>query len=189
MKMDESGCCEAVDGSQHIGNSLTGQSLTENPSERQVSDRVAHYFDGSFASETLLNALQQGFAQQLSGKTNLPDMAPSAVAEKLCNSQIPPQPIAPEAYTELLNRDVVAHMTNVAEPAFIGHMTTPMPGFIPPLQQFLSQANQNVVKVKTAKSATFLERQVLACCIGSFFRPSLRGTPTLFNIHNTCTAL
>lgn len=171
MKMDESGSCDAVDGSQNIGNSLTGYSLTENPlTERQVSDRVAHYFDGSFAQETLLNALQQGFAQQLSGKTNLPDMTPNAVAEKLCSSQIPSQPIAPEAYTELLNRDVVAHMVNVAEPAFIGHMTTPMPGFIPPLQQFLSQANQNVVKVETAKSATFLERQVLAMLHRQFFQ-------------------
>lgn len=77
------------------------------------------------------------------------------------DSVIPEQPGDPARYARFLREDVIPHLINVGDPRYVGHMTSALPGFLPPLSQLLTTLNQNVVKVETSKVLTLLERQAL----------------------------
>lgn len=67
-----------------------------------------------------------------------------------------------EAYLAELEDKLLPYTTNVASPKFIGHMTSALPNFIPDVAKLITILNQNVVKLETALSATFYERQAIA---------------------------
>jgi glutamate/tyrosine decarboxylase-like PLP-dependent enzyme len=51
----------------------------------------------------------------------------------------------------------------------IGHMTSALPFFHRPLSKLLTALNQNVVKVETASTMTFLERETISMLHREFF--------------------
>ncbi len=57
---------------------------------------------------------------------------------------------------------VFAHSVRVADPRFVGHMTGALPYFGLLADILISCLNQNVVKIETALSASFVEKQTLA---------------------------
>jgi glutamate decarboxylase len=57
---------------------------------------------------------------------------------------------------------VLAHSVRVADPRFVGHMTGALPFFGLLTDILVSALNQNVVKIETALSASFVEKQTLA---------------------------
>ncbi len=57
---------------------------------------------------------------------------------------------------------VLAHSVRVADPRFVGHMTGALPFFSLVTDMLVSALNQNVVKIETALSASFVEKQTLA---------------------------
>jgi glutamate decarboxylase len=77
-------------------------------------------------------------------------------------STMPEQPGDPARYVRFLQDGVIPHVVNVGDPRYVGHMTSALPGFLPPLSQLLTTLNQNIVKVETSRVLTLIERQTLA---------------------------
>ena len=77
------------------------------------------------------------------------------VRDKLLDTSMPEEPVAPGAYLDYIDRDVVSHATNVACPRFIGHMTSALPLFIQHVGRLMLAMNQNTVKLETSKSFTY----------------------------------
>jgi putative pyridoxal-dependent aspartate 1-decarboxylase len=65
-------------------------------------------------------------------------------------------------YLDYLEKNIVSHSVNVACPRYIGHMTSALPAFISEMGRLMLTLNQNTVKLETAKSLTYVERQVLS---------------------------
>ena len=57
---------------------------------------------------------------------------------------------------------VVKHAVHVGDPRYIGHMTGATPTFHLGLELLIAAMNQNVVKIETALSGSFVEGQLLA---------------------------
>jgi putative pyridoxal-dependent aspartate 1-decarboxylase len=77
-------------------------------------------------------------------------------------SSIPEEGLSESSFLKELEELVIPHSMNTGSPYFIGHMTSLLPNFIRPMAQLLTALNQNNVKVETAKSTTFYEKQALA---------------------------
>lgn len=75
-----------------------------------------------------------------------------------------------EQYYSMLCTDVLPFIINTASPRFIGHMTSALPDYLHDLSKLISMLNQNLVKIETSKSLTFLEREALAILHRCFYR-------------------
>jgi len=73
-------------------------------------------------------------------------------------------------FLEELKEKIICESTNTGSPYFIGHMTSLLPDFIRPLSYLISSLNQNQVKVETARSTTFYEKQALAMLHREFYQ-------------------
>lgn len=95
-----------------------------------------------------------------------------SIAAKFNSSQISDYPLTLEQYFKRLYTDVLPHVINTAAPTFVGHMTSALPDFVHDLSKLISQLNQNLVKIETAKSLIFLERESLAILHRCFYEQS-----------------
>ena len=95
-----------------------------------------------------------------------------SIAAKFNSSQISDYPLTLEQYFKKLYTDVLPHVINTAAPTFVGHMTSALPDFVHDLSKLISQLNQNLVKIETAKSLIFLEREALAILHRCFYEQS-----------------
>lgn len=75
-----------------------------------------------------------------------------------------------EQYYSMLYSDVLPFIINTASPRFIGHMTSALPDYLHDLSKLISKLNQNLVKIETSKSLTFLEREALAILHRCFYQ-------------------
>ena len=75
-----------------------------------------------------------------------------------------------EAYLLKLKTTVIEPSTHVSAPNMIGHMTTAIPYFHRPLARLLTALNQNVVKLETSASMTYLERETIAMMHKEFYQ-------------------
>jgi putative pyridoxal-dependent aspartate 1-decarboxylase len=85
------------------------------------------------------------------------------------NTDIPHRPTSIDHYLASFVNTVMPGVVHVSSPTFIGHMTSALPTFMPELTKLVAQLNQNVVKIETSRSVTFLERQVVAMMHKLFF--------------------
>lgn len=86
------------------------------------------------------------------------------------NTEIPNDPKSLEEYLKILQTQILPSTVNVSNPKFIGHMTSALPNFHQYIAQLLVTLNQNVVKIETSNSLTFLERQCVAILHKKFFQ-------------------
>jgi glutamate decarboxylase len=98
----------------------------------------------------------------LGADTASSDIDLDSLATKFCDSRVPSHPANLDKYLEYLSDNVIAHSIHTASPKFIGHMTSALPYFVQPLAKLMTAMNQNSVKIETAKSLSFYERQALA---------------------------
>ena len=77
-------------------------------------------------------------------------------------SELPEDPCFVSEQINFLLQNVVPHSVHTASPKFIGHMTSSIPYFLISLTKCMVALHQNVVKIETSRSFTFLERQTLA---------------------------
>ena len=84
-------------------------------------------------------------------------------------TDIPQRPTSIDHYLTSFVDTVMPGLVQVGSPTFIGHMTSALPTFMPEFSKLVSQLNQNVVKIETSRSVTFLERQVVAMLHKLFF--------------------
>jgi putative pyridoxal-dependent aspartate 1-decarboxylase len=78
-----------------------------------------------------------------------------------------PRPLS--NYLNWLRETVLPFSIDTASPRYIGHMTSALPDFVHDLSKLISELNQNLVKVETAKSAILLEREALAMLHRCFY--------------------
>ncbi|TPX55459.1 hypothetical protein PhCBS80983_g05295 [Powellomyces hirtus] len=74
-----------------------------------------------------------------------------------------------EEYLRTVKANVIDRATRVSSPKMIGHMTTALPYFHRPLARLLAAMNQNVVKLETASTMTYLERQTIGMLHREFY--------------------
>ena len=91
------------------------------------------------------------------------------VRDNFTHFKMPDTPAKIGEYIERLNRDVIPFAVNVSAPQYIGHMTSLLPNFMVEFSRLVTVLNQNLVKMETSKSLTFLERQAIAMVHREFF--------------------
>lgn len=92
----------------------------------------------------------------------------SKVEQYFYSSDVPATAKSFAEYSQLLEPAIFGTV-NTARPDFVGHMTSALPAFMPPVQKLMASLNQNNVKLETSGYFTDLERQVLAILHRCFF--------------------
>jgi glutamate decarboxylase len=91
-------------------------------------------------------------------------------------------PCHPHLIKDVLNEikhNIVKHSVKVANPYYIGHMTSAIPYFMILLEMIAVSLNQNQVKIESAKASSFVEREFL-CWI---HRLIYNSTPDFYKKH------
>ncbi|MEH2349578.1 MAG: putative pyridoxal-dependent aspartate 1-decarboxylase [Nostoc sp.] len=109
--------------------------------------------------DEITDQISQDFLNTIDSNTNI-DL--DSLLEEFSDSKIPVQPTNFETYLKYIGNNVVAHSIHTSSPRFIGHMTSALPSFVRPLAKLMTAMNQNAVKIETAKSLSFFEREALA---------------------------
>jgi aspartate 1-decarboxylase len=86
----------------------------------------------------------------------------SKLSEIFSDFNLPEEPCFVSDQINYILNNVVPHSVHTASPKFIGHMTSCIPYFLISLTKCMVALHQNVVKIETSRSFTFLERQTLA---------------------------
>ena len=92
----------------------------------------------------------------------VPDVKLEQVAANFREARVSEYPTSLEAYFADFRKNVLPYSVNTASPRFIGHMTSVLPDYVHDISKLISQLNQNLVKIETSKSFTFLEREAIA---------------------------
>jgi len=79
---------------------------------------------------------------------------------------MPRQPRLIKDVLDEIKYNIVKHSVKVANPYYIGHMTSAVPYFMILLDMIAVSLNQNQVKIESAKASSFVEREFL-CWITS----------------------
>lgn len=78
------------------------------------------------------------------------------------NIDMPREPkLIRDVLAEIKN-NIIRHSVKVANPYYIGHMTSAIPYFMILLEMIAVSLNQNQVKIESAKASTFVEREFLS---------------------------
>lgn len=73
--------------------------------------------------------------------------------------EIPKEPMLIVDVLDEIKHNIVKHSVKVADPYYIGHMTSAVPYFMILLEMISVSLNQNQVKIESAKSSSFVERE------------------------------
>ena len=126
-------------------------------------DRVLALFDASSPASQYLNLQISKISDAfLHGDAVTSAVSSSVVRQRVRDTQMPEIAMFAPEYVDYIQSEIVAHSVNVACPRFIGHMTSALPAVVQDMSRLMTALNQNTVKLETAKSLTYLERQVLA---------------------------
>ncbi len=101
------------------------------------------------------------------------------LAEIFNNTEMPDHPHLIKDVLEEIKHNVVKHSVKVANPYYIGHMTSAVPYFMILLEMIAVSLNQNQVKIESAKASSFVEREFL-CWI---HRLIYNSTPDFYTKH------
>jgi len=137
-------------------------------SKFSVKDVLHHFSRFSMNKEVL-----QKYKEQLghfSEYITKPDTELYDVSRIFTNYRLYETSCTEEQYYSMLYSDVLPFIINTASPRFIGHMTSALPDYLHDLSKLISMLNQNLVKIETSKSLTFLEREALAILHRCFYQ-------------------
>ncbi len=104
------------------------------------------------------------------------------LADIFNNIEMPCHPHLIKDVLDEIKHNIVKHSVKVANPYYIGHMTSAIPYFMILLEMIAVSLNQNQVKIESAKASSFVEREFL-CWI---HRLIYNSTPDFYkkNIQN-----
>ncbi|KAJ3136958.1 hypothetical protein HK100_001237 [Physocladia obscura] len=174
---------------------ISGDSGLESGSQRN-KDSVLHYFVATHDSEQTLDLyLSRIITSFLSSP--LPVFAgssesPHSIQSRFSKHQVPHSSEEGTTLEEYLNNvkiNVIDKATRVASPKQIGHMTSALPYFHRPLAKLLTAMNQNVVKLETASTTTYLERETIAMMHNEFYGSVCTKSFYTHYMHSFDTAL
>jgi glutamate/tyrosine decarboxylase-like PLP-dependent enzyme len=86
----------------------------------------------------------------------------AALLDRVAPIEIPEEPAEAGAYLRALRGILLDPGSLVRSPLYLGHMTSVPPDFLKSVVELVVEANQNVVKLDTARGAIPLERQTIA---------------------------
>ncbi|KAJ1566116.1 hypothetical protein HK096_000315, partial [Nowakowskiella sp. JEL0078] len=136
------------------------------------NDPLLNFFDACGDSESRLDEYFNGV---ISGRVHAANIhSPESLSDEFGACDIP-QSVSTDlqSYLATLKSKVIDNSTRVSSSKMIGHMTTALPYFHRPLARLLVALNQNVVKLETSSTLTFLERETAAQLHSVFYnRPS-----------------
>lgn len=75
--------------------------------------------------------------------------------------KIPENTANMDDYIKDIKEIIIPMCSHLANPSYLGHMTSPLPWFIPQIGRLIQSLNQNMVKMETSRGLTLLERQLL----------------------------
>ncbi|KAJ3308387.1 hypothetical protein HDU76_003983 [Blyttiomyces sp. JEL0837] len=146
------------------------------PGSQRNKDSVLHYFVATQESEkdldVYLSEIIKVFLDTPTtiNATTLED--PSITRSRFNAFKVPNQGDPTNTlstYLTTLKQNVIEKATRVSSSKMIGHMTSALPYFHRPLARLLTAMNQNVVKLETAATMTYLERQTIAMLHCEFY--------------------
>jgi glutamate decarboxylase len=88
------------------------------------------------------------------------------------NTQMPKSPMLIKDLLDEIKNNIIKHSVKVANPFYIGHMTTSIPYFMILLEMISVSLNQNQVKIESAKASSFVEREFLCWMHSLVFQKS-----------------
>ncbi|MEA3224296.1 MAG: pyridoxal-dependent decarboxylase [Thermodesulfobacteriota bacterium] len=101
--------------------------------------------------------------------------------------EIPEKPVLIRDVLDEIKHNIIRHSVKVANPYYIGHMTSAIPYFMMLLEMISVSLNQNQVKIESAKASSFVEREFLCWIHKLVFNKSAEFYKA--NIQNHCIAL
>ncbi len=137
-------------------------------SKFSVKDVLHHFSRFSMNKEELVKYKKD--LGHFSEYITKPDTDLYDVSKMFTNYRLYETPHTIEQYYSMLYSDVLPFIINTASPKFIGHMTSALPDYLHDLSKLISKLNQNLVKIETSKSLTFLERETLAILHRCFYQ-------------------
>ncbi len=148
--------CAATEKWKHMNIRLIDANETDDMMEAAF---IEDLFEGD------VSALS-GWVDEMSGhfrnrKDNADTMLIHQIRDKFTSTVTPGYPWTPRQYAEFMSRDVLPHCSHLASPTCLGHMTSPLPRFVPEFGRLVQTLNQNMMKMESSRGLTFLERQVL----------------------------
>ncbi len=158
-----------------VGRNLPNVSLLNLYGSTEISADVSCYEATIAGGNGLLSYFSYGDKYPEGERDNESRLAPFSIEDKITfpdaniedlkkefvSTGIPANGMVIDEYMGLISRNVIPYSVNVSSPHYIGHMTSVLPNYLPELNKYIAQLNQNVVKVETSKSLTLVERQVL----------------------------
>ncbi|KAI9206005.1 pyridoxal phosphate-dependent transferase [Polychytrium aggregatum] len=163
--------------------------------EQRKSDSVLHYF---VATETSESALDQYLTTIIHAFLNDPSRinasnldSPETLQSKFGRISIPTVEDGNASktihnYLSSVKSNVIDKATRVSSSKMIGHMTTSLPYFHRPLARLLTALNQNVVKIETAATMSYLERETISMLHNEFYRLPKRFYETYMHSPDHC---
>ncbi|KAJ3129714.1 hypothetical protein HK098_000493 [Nowakowskiella sp. JEL0407] len=160
---------------------LLHYAATDSPAASKHNDSVLHYFVVCDENEVLLdsyfNSIIKAFLKDPSTIYATNTDTKSQINTNFGNSAVPSDGAKVDkdghpdldSYLEHIKATVIDRATRVSSAKMIGHMTTALPYFHRPLARLLAALNQNVVKLETSSTMTFLERETGAMLHRSFY--------------------
>ncbi|KAJ3416927.1 hypothetical protein HDV05_007985 [Chytridiales sp. JEL 0842] len=146
------------------------------PGSQRNKDSVLHYFVATKNSEEdldkYLSSIIQAFLDNPSAIHASNKEDPSVTKTYFTTSKVPQSGdpgTSLEHYLSSVKATVIDKATRVSSSKMIGHMTTALPYFHRPLARLLTAMNQNVVKLETASTMTYLERETIAMMHREFY--------------------
>ncbi|KAJ3048822.1 hypothetical protein HK097_010175, partial [Rhizophlyctis rosea] len=179
-RRDTPGLSTASDDETDVSGETDAETLLNERRETyRDHDSVLHYFIATHQSEKMLDEYLDGIIHAFLNEP-APVFAahaetPETLQAKFGKSNVPNRRqsvgdgASVETYLQQVKSNVIDKATRVSSPKMIGHMTTALPYFHRPLARLLAAMNQNVVKIETASTMTFLERQTIAMLHREFY--------------------
>ncbi len=109
------------------------------------------------ALQVALEFLRNPHARALHGESALPGLS-----RLFGHLPFPPGQDGLQEIWEKTKRQVMENAVQVSAPSYVGHMSSALPLFSLPLEMLIWAMNQNLVKMETALSASYVEGQTLA---------------------------
>ena len=128
--------------------------------------------DTLFHSDTtaIRNRVDESSRKFFDTSDAIDEMRIEQIRSQFMQFDAPTQGTTAEAYLDMFDSEVLPHCSHLASPRYLGHMTSPIPQFLPEIGRLVQTLNQNVVKMETSRGLAFLERQVIGMLHREIFR-------------------
>lgn len=113
-------------------------------------------------NQYLSDRVTQGIEEYLSGTDKRAAFNKDTLIRQYAAVEIPAVGQSFKDYMDTLENQIIPSASHLASARYLGHMTSPLPTFIPEIGRLIQSLNQNMVKMETSRGLTILERQVLA---------------------------